>query len=114
MLTTLNDLRQALLVPGGFTSAMSEALTDATVQLDNSMDQMAVIQASIGGRMNVTESVLSANIELNHASQQTRADIAEVDYSVAVTDLMKQETALEAAQATFGRVSKLSLFDFIR
>jgi hypothetical protein len=27
---------------------------------------------------------------------------------------MKQESALEAAQATFGRVSRLSLFDFIR
>lgn len=114
ILTTLNDLSQALIVPGGFTPAMNESLSDAMVQITNSAAQVAVVQSSIGGRLNVAESIMESNIEINHANQKTRADLAEIDYSTAVTDLMREESALEAAHATFGRVSNLSLFDFIR
>jgi flagellar hook-associated protein 3 FlgL len=114
ILTTINDLYKALNVGGGFTPALNESLKDAMVQITNSANQIAVVQASLGGRLNVVDSILSSNLEINHANQKTRSDLAEIDYSVAVTDLMKQESALEAAQATFGRVSRLSLFDFIR
>ncbi|NQZ10957.1 MAG: flagellar hook-associated protein 3, partial [Algicola sp.] len=114
ILTTINDLHKALNVGGGFTPVLSEALKDAMVQITNSADQVAVVQASLGGRLNVVDSILSSNLEINHANQKTRSDLAEIDYAEAVTILMKEESALEAAQATFGRVSRLSLFDFIR
>jgi flagellar hook-associated protein 3 FlgL len=114
ILDTLNDLQQALVIPGGMTPALSESLNDAMVQIDNSSANLAVIQSSVGGRLNVTESILASNTEISHANQKTRADLGEIDYAVAVTDLMREESALEAAQATFGRVSKLSLFDYIR
>lgn len=113
LLTTLNDLVGALSTPGGFTPALNESLKDALTQVNNSKDQIHMVQSSLGGRLNVVDRVLKSNIEINHANQKTRADIAEIDYSEAVTDLMKEESALEAAQATFGRVSRLSLFDYI-
>lgn len=113
ILTTLRELSTAISTPGGFTAAMNESLSDAMVQINNSAAQVAVVQSSIGGRLNVAESIMDSNIEINHANQKTRADLAEIDYSEAVTDLMREEAALEAAQATFGRVSRLSLFDFI-
>ena len=114
ILTTINDFHKALNVGGGFTPVLSEALKDAMVQITNSANQVAVVQASLGGRLNVVDSILSSNLEINHANQKTRSDLAEIDYAEAVTILMKEESALEAAQATFGRVSRLSLFDFIR
>jgi flagellar hook-associated protein 3 FlgL len=36
-----------------------------------------------------------------------------VDYAEAVSELSRQEAALQAAQATFSRVTGTSLFDFI-
>ncbi|MFT4925597.1 MAG: flagellar hook-associated protein 3 FlgL [Phenylobacterium sp.] len=112
--TTLNNIFDALNVGGGFTLEFQSALKDATNQITASAAQVAMTQSSLGGRLNVVESVLASNLEINHANQKTRSDLAEVDYAEAVTELMKEESALEAAQATFGRVSRLSLFDFIR
>ncbi len=112
--TTLNDLFDALNAGGGFTPLLKSQLKDALTQTTHAASQVATVQASLGGRLNVIDSVLDSNLEINHANQKTRSDLAEVDYAEAVTDLMKEESALEAAQATFGRVSRLSLFDFIR
>ena len=113
ILTTLNDLHAALNTPGGFTPQLNASLKDAITQVTNSQNQVALVQASLGGRLNVVDRILNSNLEINHANQKTRADLAELDYSEAVTELMREEAALEAAQATFGRVSRLSLFDFI-
>ena len=46
-------------------------------------------------------------------TKSARSDIEDVDYAEAVSELSKQETALQAAQATFSRVTGLSLFNFI-
>lgn len=112
--TTLNDLFEALNNGGGFTPQLKSDLRDALTQTTNTANQIATVQASLGGRLNVVDSVLDSNLEINHANQKTRSELAEIDYAEAVTELMKEESALEAAQATFGRVSRLSLFDFIR
>ncbi len=113
ILTTLEELTTALKTPGGFTPDMSESIKDAMVQTDNAKNQVHLVQSSLGGRLNVVSRIMSSNVEINHANQKTRSDLAEVDYAEAVTELMKEESALEAAQATFSRVSRLSLFDYI-
>ena len=46
-------------------------------------------------------------------NKAARSEIEDVDYAEAVSNLSRQETALQAAQQTFGRVTNLSLFDFI-
>jgi flagellar hook-associated protein 3 FlgL len=38
----------------------------------------------------------------------------DIDYSIAVTELSKEALALEALQASFAKISQLSLFDYIR
>jgi flagellar hook-associated protein 3 FlgL len=113
ILTTLHEFQNALGTGGGYTPALHASIKDTLTQIENAAGQVAVVQASLGGRLNVTDRILDSNIEINHANQKTRSDLAEIDYAEAVTDLMKEESALEAAQATFGRVSRLSLFDFI-
>ena len=39
---------------------------------------------------------------------------ADLDYATAVTELTQESVALQALQASFMRVSQLSLFNFIR
>jgi flagellar hook-associated protein 3 FlgL len=70
-------------------------------------------QASLGGRMNVLERVTDSNSALDIQNQSNRSSLLEVDMAAAISELTQQETALQASQATFGRLAKLSLFDYI-
>ena len=74
---------------------------------------MSNVVSEIGGRVNVANSVLSSNLDLEIVNKSARANIEDVDYAEAVSELSRQETALQAAQATFARVTGTSLFDFI-
>lgn len=89
------------------------ALNDALVATDNSLTSIGNATSVIGGRLNVSQSVLSANLDLEITHKSARSSIEEVDYAEAVSELSKQEAALEAALATFARVTGTSLFDFI-
>jgi flagellar hook-associated protein 3 FlgL len=90
-----------------------EALTDALAGVDNSFVNMANSISKIGGRRNTADSVFAANLDLEISNKAARSNIEEVDYAEAVSELSRQETALQAAQATFARVTGTSLFDFI-
>lgn len=110
---TLNDFVNALnnedIADGDF----DEALSDALIGTDNSLTSLASAISEIGGRANVADSVLASNLDLEIANKSARSNIEEVDYAEAVSELSRQETALQAAQATFARVTGTSLFDFI-
>ncbi len=110
---TLNDMFVALSDESISDSAFSEALDDALIGIDNALQSVANTTSAVGGRLNVAESVLKSNLDLEIANKSARSDIEDVDYAQAVSELSKQETALQAAQQTFSRVTQLSLFDFI-
>ena len=61
----------------------------------------------------MAQSVFASNLDLEISNKTARANIEDVDYAEAVSELSKQETALQAAQATFAKVTGLSLFDYI-
>jgi flagellar hook-associated protein 3 FlgL len=111
---TLNNfviaLRDENLDSGGY----DEALNDALIGSDNALSNVADAMSAIGGRLNVSQSVYEANLDLEITVKAARSNIEDVDYAVAVSELSKQETALQAAQATFSRVTGTSLFDYIR
>ncbi|MBQ4831799.1 flagellar hook-associated protein FlgL [Pseudoalteromonas sp. MMG010] len=90
-----------------------EVLSDAIVQLQSASEQVVFTQASLGGRMNVVDRIEDTNLALDINNQANKASLVEVDMAEAISELTKQETALQAAQATFGRLSSLSLFDYL-
>lgn len=110
---TLNDLVTALRDDTLTSAQLDEAIADALIGLDNGLEAVSDATAAIGGRVNIAESVESANLDLELANKSARSEIQDVDYAEAVSELSKQETALQAAQQTFSRVTSLSLFDFI-
>ncbi len=111
---TLNNFALALdneaLSDGDF----QEALEDAMIATDNALTSVASGISQIGGRVNITDAVFASNLDLEIANKTARSNIEEVDYAEAVSELSRQEAALQAAQATFNRVTGTSLFDFIR
>lgn len=110
---TLNDLVISLNDQTQTSGQIDAAIADALVGLDNGLEAVSDAVAAIGGRINIAEAVESANLDLELANKTARSEIQDVDYAEAVSELSKQETALQAAQQTFSRVTSLSLFDFI-
>lgn len=110
---TLNDFVNVLNNENIADGDFDEALTDVLAGIDNSLTSVANTISKIGGRRNTADSVLASNLNLEISNKTARSNIEEVDYAEAVSELSRQETALQAAQATFSRVTGTSLFDFI-
>lgn len=110
---TLNDFVNSLYDKDISDGDFDEALTDAIIGLDNAKTVIGASISAIGGRMNVADSVVASNLDLDIANKTARSNIEEVDYAEAVSELSRQETALQAAQATFSLVTGTTLFDYI-
>jgi flagellar hook-associated protein 3 FlgL len=110
---TLNDFVNALNNENITDSDFERALSDAFVGVDNSRTSIANAVSNLGARRNITDAVFASNLDLEISNKAARSNIQDVDYAEAVSELSRQETALQAAQATFSRVTGTSLFDFI-
>lgn len=114
VLTTLDTFIDAL-EKGGLSGDMfEEQLTNALENMDRAQERLSSVRAQTGGRLNVLENSFKNNMDLEISNRDTRSKISDVDYSEAMTELTKQDILLQAAQATFTRITRLSLFDFIR
>jgi flagellar hook-associated protein 3 FlgL len=110
---TLNDFVNVLNNKNIADGDFERGLSDVLAGVDNSMASVANAISKIGARRNSTDSVFESNLDLEISNKKARANIQEVDYAEAVSELSRQETALQAAQATFSRVTGTSLFDYI-
>ncbi|MCF2859355.1 flagellar hook-associated protein FlgL [Pseudoalteromonas sp. SMS1] len=91
-----------------------QVLADSMVGIENAKNRVSQIQSGLGGRLNTATRITDANGDLDVNNQIARAELIEVDMAEAITELTKHETALQASQATYGRLSNLSLLDYIR
>jgi flagellar hook-associated protein 3 FlgL len=110
---TLNDFVSALNNENIADGDFLEALSDVIVGVENSQTSIANAISKVGARRNIADSVFASNLDFEISNRTARSNIEEVDYAKAVSELSRQETALQAAQATFSRVTGTSLFDFI-
>lgn len=110
---TLNDFIEALESDTISAGEFSKRLSDTIVGIDNAMDKISIESSSIGGRLNIADSIYASNLDMELANKKAQATIEDLDYAEATTRFAKQETALEAALATFPKVSSLSLFQYI-
>ncbi len=109
-LTALSQLATALNAGGDVSTAVSQGLDD----IKASIDQVANVQASVGAR--------GARIDLQQQLQTTantdradlRSKLQDVDVTDAIVQLQQMMTQLSATQASFSKLSSLSLFDYIK
>jgi flagellar hook-associated protein 3 FlgL len=75
---------------------------------------METVQASVGARMQATNSQQNINAQTILDNQTTSASISGLDYASAISQLDLQQTALQAAEQSFTKVQSLSLFQYIQ
>lgn len=106
--TVISDFVEAL--ESGSDIALSQGLSEVSILTDD----MALSLADVGSRMNTVDSQrdILADTKLRYQELLSNAD--DLDYATAVTKLSAQILSLEAAQASFAKISQLNLFNYLR
>ena len=77
-------------------------------------DSVSLSIARVGSDMNVVTGQRAVLEETRLQLQLVLSEVEDLDYTEAVTKMQKQMLALEASQASFAQISRLSLFEYIR
>jgi flagellar hook-associated protein 3 FlgL len=104
----LSDFSNALTT--GNDAGLAQGLTEISALTGD----IAVSLADLGGRMNTIDSQRDVLADTKLRYQNLLSNAQDLDYATAVTKLSAQILSLEAAQASFAKISQLSLFDYIR
>ena len=107
----LSDLITQLQTPG--TAGLSAGLAAANGNIDQGLDNVLTVRASVGSRLKELDSLDSAGADRNVQYAQTLSQLQDLDYTKAITDLTEQQTILTAAQQSFAKIAGLSLFNYL-
>ncbi|MCE8013492.1 flagellar hook-associated protein FlgL [Halomonas daqingensis] len=82
-------------------------------ELDNSLDNVLTVRASMGARLNELDVVdaVAGNRMMNY--EKTLSDLVDLDYAKAIADYSLRQVGLQAAQKAFVDVKSMSLFNFL-
>jgi len=82
-------------------------------EIDTLQHSVSDATAQVGTDLNVVDSQTNVLDEITLRLKTTMSDIQDLDYTEAITKMNKDQLALEAAQSSFAKISKLSLFNYI-
>jgi flagellar hook-associated protein 3 FlgL len=114
VLTTLMRFRNAMTDFDGSQASINrlESVVGATItNLAYAQDTISETVTSIGARNNTLESTKELHLDTELVSKQILSDLSDLDYAEAASRLSMQTLILQAAQASFLRVSELNLFN---
>ena len=109
---TLSDASAALRSGAGSGARLS-AVNGALSSLNQAMDRALTTRADFGSRMNEIAAHQTVSGAVVLENQKRLSEIQDVDYTEAATTLMRQQTSTQAAQQSFAKIAKLSLFDYL-
>jgi len=103
----------AALKSGSNNAVRTSDVNAVLANLYQAQDNVSLARSALGS--NMTElSTLTGVSGTAVVSQKARlSDLQDLDYAAAATDLSARQTALQASQQTFAKLSKLSLFNYL-
>ena len=107
----VKGLADALL--GGATDP-AQAARDALGMLDTGLEAVTTAQTIIGTRLAWIDLTTQRREEMTELRAEEQAEIGGTDLAATITRLQEALTVLEASQASFAKLSSLSLFDVLR
>lgn len=105
--------RLADALQGGATDPAQTA-RDALGVLDSGLEAVTTAQTIIGTRLAWIDLTTQRRDELTELRAEEQAEIGGTDMAATITRLQEALTVLEASQASFAKLSSLSLFDVLR
>ena len=104
----ISDFAEAL--ESGNEVTLSQGLSEVSKLTDD----MALSMADVGSRMSTVDSQRDILADTKLRFQELLSNAEDLDYATAVTKLSAQMLSLEAAQASFAKISQLNLFNYLR
>ena len=104
----VSDFAQAL------TNDDDDALALGLEEISKVTESMGSSLADLGARMITVDNQRGILEDTNLRYQDLLSNAQDLDYATAVTKLSEEILSLEAAQASFAKISQLSLFNYIR
>jgi flagellar hook-associated protein 3 FlgL len=92
---------------------LSNGLTTANQNIDNVLNNVLTVRASVGSRLKELDNLDSDGDNRNLLFAQTLSSLTDLDYVSAISNMSQQTTTLDAAQKSFVKVTGLSLFNYI-
>lgn len=112
LFTTLSNL--AALLQGPSTgAALSNGLEAAQQNVDNALNTVLGVQASVGARLKQVAAAQSAATSAGLQYSQTLSNLQDLNYAAAASSYQQDLTNLQAAQKSFAQVMGLSLFSYL-
>ncbi|HDZ09146.1 flagellar hook-associated protein FlgL [Pseudohongiella sp.] len=115
LLGGIEDYIQVLQQTGNSTAdrqIRDQALSRTITNLDGAQGKLLDTRAAIGARLNQVESAKSSNDDFDLVIDTALSELEDLDIAKAISQLTQETFVLEAAQASFSKVSKLSLFNY--
>ncbi|WP_136067331.1 flagellar hook-associated protein FlgL [Modicisalibacter radicis] len=114
--TTLENVLAALESPADTPAKqadLSNTLSSVSRQLDNSLDNVLTVRASVGARLNELDvlDTVGGNRSLNYES--TLSELVDLDYATAISDYTLRQVGLQASQKAFVDMRGMSLFEML-
>jgi flagellar hook-associated protein 3 FlgL len=114
--TTLKNLIGVLNSSGSGATAnatLTNGLTAANGNVDNALDNILSVRASIGSRLKELDSLDSSGSDRDLQYSQTISGLQDLDYTKAISQLNMQQVILSASQQSFVKITGLSLFNYL-
>lgn len=113
--TTLRNVIAALDSPATQSEAQFHTeMGKALEQLEHTSDHLASVRAEVGTRLSTIDNVQSTREGEEVELKRMTSELRDLDYAEAITRMNQQLVGLQAAQASYSRISQLSLFDYLR
>jgi len=112
---TLNDLANMLLDPNIDPSdpAVQDSISSAIDSVDQAIDQVSGGISQLGENQDTLEMVSGAETGISTTNQTVIGAMTNLDYATAATELDGLMGSVQATQATYAKISQLSLFSVI-
>jgi flagellar hook-associated protein 3 FlgL len=115
--TTLQNLITAFstdIEGNSFAGAQVQNIVNAEMlNLQRILENVSTVQASIGSRRSELETLTDVSSALDLHYQERLSNLRDLDLVEAISEFTQMQTQLEAAQASFAQVSRLSLFNYL-
>ncbi len=92
----------------------ASSLDTSLADISAASDQVSTVQASLGARAARVDLETSRLTDVAADREATRSGLEDTDITTTVVELQKTMTILSATQASFTKLSALSLFDYLR
>ncbi len=111
LLNTVNDLSHAIYSSKETTN--QQEIKNNLTHLDLVLDHISAARTRIAGRLQYLDDMTQVNDAARLESKKLISQLDDIDFPAMVSELNLKTTLLQAAQASFAKISDLNLFNFL-